>query len=105
MADQTDLLAGLDMEIEVGKDFLAVGIVEADIAQRDACGIPFERLGVGKIAKIVRDQERSERLGKTSHMLCHIDERNSEVASSVEHGKTERADEDDLARGHEPLLP
>src|SRR5262245_1569997 len=105
MADQTDLLPGFDMEVEVGKDLLAVGILEADIAQCDASGIPFEGLCVGKIARIVGNQERSERLGKASHMLCHIDERNSEIASSVEYGKAERADEDDLARCHEPLLP
>jgi hypothetical protein len=38
-------------------------------------------------------------------MLCHIDERDREIAGGVQYGKTERADEYDLARRHEPLLP
>jgi hypothetical protein len=38
-------------------------------------------------------------------MLGHVDERNSEIARGVEYGKTEGANEDDLARCHEPLLP
>src|SRR5262245_5798895 len=105
MADQTDFLAGFDMEIEVGKDLLPVGITEADIAQCDASGIPFEGLCVAEIAKIVGDQERSQRLGKASHMLGHIDERHSEIAGGMQYGKTERADKYDLARCHEPLLP
>src|SRR5262245_41398392 len=105
MADQTDFLPGFDMEIEVGEDLLAVGITEAGIAQCDASRIPFEGLGVGEIAEIVGAQECGERLGKTSHMLGHIDECNSEIARGVQYGKTERADEYDLARCHEPLLP
>jgi hypothetical protein len=38
-------------------------------------------------------------------MLRHVDERNSEIASGVQYGKTERADEYDLTRCREPLLP
>jgi hypothetical protein len=38
-------------------------------------------------------------------MLRHVDERNCEIASGVQYGKTERADEYDLTRRHEPLLP
>src|SRR4029077_21073479 len=63
-ADETNPLAGFDVQIEIGKDLIPFRIGKADMAEGDAAGIPLQRCRLRMVAKVMRDQERGERLGK-----------------------------------------
>ncbi len=53
----------------------------------------------------MRDQQGRECLRKARHMLRHVDQRDREIASGVQDGEAERADEHHVARGRGAVLP
>jgi len=104
-ADETDPLTGFDVQIEIGKHLFATRIGKADVAEGDAAGIPLQRHRLRMVAKVMRDQEGGERLGKARHVLRCVDEGDGEIARGMEHGNTESANEHHLARRDQVLLP
>jgi len=97
--DETESLAGRDMQVEILEYAVAVEIAEADILERDRAAEGDERLGVGRILDLMRQSENLDRLAELGEMLYHLDQRHGEVARRMQHGETERRRQHDVAGG------
>ena len=64
-----------------------------------------QRLGFGMVAQLVRQQQRGDRFGQPRDMLGDIDQRHRQIARRTQNGKTERADQHDIAGGGAAALP
>ena len=70
-----------------------------------AAPLAHQRLGLGVIAQLMRQQQRRDRFGQPRDMLGDVDQRDREIARGVQDGKAERADQHDVAGGGAALLP
>ena len=105
MADQADALARPEVQVEIGENPLAVAVAEVDVFEFDAGAAIDQGLGGRMIAQLVRYQERGERFGQPCDMLGDVDQRHREIARRMQHRKTERTGEHDIAGGGVALPP
>ena len=64
-----------------------------------------QRLGFGMVAQFVRQQQRGDGFGQPGDMLGDVDQRHREVARGAQNGKSQCADQHDIAGGGAAALP
>ena len=64
-----------------------------------------ERLGLRMVPQLVRQQQRGDGFGQSRDMLGDIDQCHRKVPRRAENGKSERADQHDIAGGGAAALP
>src|SRR5205823_7991667 len=73
MADEADPLAGLDAQAELVEHLHSSRIAERDVVERDRGSVLDQRLGLGVILQLMRQQQRGNRFRQTGDMLGDID--------------------------------
>ena len=81
------------------------GITERDVVEGDRRAALDQRFGFRMVAQFVRKQQRGNRFGQPGDMLGDIDQRHREIARGTQNGKSQRADQHDVAGGGRAALP
>ena len=105
LPDQPDPLARLQTQAEAFEHLQPAGIAERDVVEGDRGTALDQRLGLGMIAQLVRQQQRRDRFGQPRDMLGDIDQRHREIARGIQDREAERADQHDVAGGGAAALP
>ena len=104
-ADQSNALAGLDVQIERAEHFPPIRIAERDIVKDDVRASRDQCLSLRMVAELMGDQKGREGLGQAGHVLGHVHQGDRQVARGVQDGNSKRADQHHIAGGRRSALP
>ena len=83
--NEADAFARHEADAEILENLLAVAVAEVDALEPDAGAAPYQRFGLGMIAQLVRDQQRSQCLREAGNVLRYVDQRHREIPGGVQH--------------------
>ena len=79
--------------------------MERDVVEGDGGAAADQRLGLGVVLQLVRQQQGRDRFGQPGDVLGDIDQRHRKVARRAQDRKPERTDQHDVAGGCRAPLP
>src|SRR5580692_10415389 len=105
VTDQTDPLSRLDAKAEFVENSETAGIAKRNVVEGNRGSALYQRLRIRVVAQFVRQQQGGYRFSQPGDMLGDIDQCHGKIARRIQDGKSERADQYDVAGRGTAALP